>query len=194
MVLETKKEKSKNPKNVNKYYNNNIEVPKLSKNPRIKSSKFNNNIKQKHDTAYNCQNDAPKNFISNNQNTTKLTLLQQNIQGLNSKIDEFLISLPSKTPQIICLTEHQLTKEQISNINLGEYILGAASSRQLLKYGGTCIYVSKDIEFTIINLEQTNQEKDIETCALKIHLASCSFIIMCMYRAPTGNTLYFLNQ
>ena len=101
MVLETKKEKSKNPKNVNKYYNNNIEVHKLSKNPRIKSSKFNNNIKQKHDTAYNCQNYTPKNFISNNQNTTKLTLLHQNIRGLNSKTDGFLISLPSKTPQMI---------------------------------------------------------------------------------------------
>jgi hypothetical protein len=62
------------------------------------------------------------------------------------------------------------------------------------KQGGVCIYVSNDIQFSTINLEQYNREKDLEICALKICIPSNSFIILCIYRSPTGNFNYFLNQ
>ena len=45
-----------------------------------------------------------------------------------------------------------------------------------------------------INLEQYNREKDLEICALKIRIPSNSLIIICIYRSPTGNFNYFLNQ
>jgi len=40
----------------------------------------------------------------------------------------------------------------------------------------------------------TKKEKDFESCALKISLSSKCFIIIGIYRAPTGNFTYFLNQ
>jgi hypothetical protein len=52
-------------------------------------------------------------------NTTKFMLLHQNIWGIFNKIDEFLISLSSNAPHVICLTEHHLMTEQIGNANLG---------------------------------------------------------------------------
>ena len=56
------------------------------------------------------------------------------------------------------------------------------------------IYVSKDIQFHTINLDQFNSEKDIEICALRLSLASSSYTIICIYRSPSGDFNYFLNQ
>jgi len=72
-------------------------------------------------------------------------LLHPNIRGIFKKIDEFLISLSSNALQVICLTEHHLMTEEIGNVNLGQYTLGALFCRQIYKHGGVCIYVSKDI-------------------------------------------------
>jgi len=73
--------------------------------------------------------------------------------GLYNKTDEFLIALYPITPQVICLTQHHLTTEQISTITLDQYTLGASFCRQTYKHGGTCIYVSKDIQFHAIRHE-----------------------------------------
>jgi hypothetical protein len=39
-----------------------------------------------------------------------------------------------------------------------------------------------------------SSEKDIEICAVKLHILSCTFIIITVYRTPTGNIAYFLNN
>jgi hypothetical protein len=121
-------------------------------------------------------------------------LLHQNISGITNKTDEFLISLSPKVHQIICLTEDHLKYEQIGNLILGQYTLGAAFCRQTYRQGGACIYISKDTEFSTINLEQHKKEKDLEICALKIQLLTNTFTIICIYRSPTGNFTYFLHQ
>jgi len=97
-------------------------------------------------------------------------------------------------PQVICLTEHHLMTEKIGNVNLGQYTLGASFCRQIYKHRSACFYVSKDIQFSTINVDQYNKEKDLEICALKLCLLSSSFTIICIYRTPTGSLKYFLNQ
>jgi exonuclease III len=72
--------------------------------------------------------------------------------------------------------------------------LGAQFCRQSYKQGGVSIYVSKDIQFNTVNLDQYNREKDLEICALKIHLLPNSLAVICIYRYPIGNFTYFLNQ
>ena len=84
--------------------------------------------------------------------------------------------------------------EETGNVNLGQYALGATFCRQTYKHGGVCIYVSKDIQFNAINLDQYNKEKDLEICTLKLCLLSSSVTVICIYRFPTGNFTYFLNQ
>jgi hypothetical protein len=37
-------------------------------------------------------------------------------------------------------------------------------------------------------------EKDTEICAVKLHVLSHSIIIITVYRYPTGNIVYFLNN
>ena len=50
---------------------------------------------------------------------------------MSNKIDEFLISLSSNAPQVICLTEHHLMTEQIENVNLGQHTSGVSFCRQI---------------------------------------------------------------
>jgi len=72
-----------------------------------------------------------------------------------------------------------LGTEEIGNINLSQYTLGATFSKQTYRHGGVCIFVHKNIQFHSINLDQYNREKDLEICT---------------YRSPTGNFSYFLDQ
>jgi hypothetical protein len=37
-------------------------------------------------------------------------------------------------------------------------------------------------------------ERDLEICALNICLLSYNLTVICIYRSPTGNFIYFLNQ
>jgi hypothetical protein len=118
----------------------------------------------------------------------------QNIRGISNKTDEFLNSLSPNAPQVICLTEHPLRTEEIGNVNLRQYTLGATFCRQTYKHGGVCIFVPRNIQFHTINLDQYNKEKDLEICALKLHILSNSFTIICIYRSPNRKFLLFFKS
>jgi hypothetical protein len=47
---------------------------------------------------------------------------------------------------------------------------------------------------TNINMNSYSNEKDIEICAAKLHILSHTIIIIIVYRSPTGNITYFLNN
>ena len=84
--------------------------------------------------------------------------------------------------------------EEISNVNVSQFTLGASFCRQTYSHGGVCILVSRNIQFYTTNLVQYNKQKDFEICALKLHKLPNSFTIICIYRSPTVNFPYFLNQ
>jgi hypothetical protein len=77
-------------------------------------------------------------------------------------------------------------------VKLDQYTLGASSCRQTYKYGGTCIYVLKDIQFHTIDLGQFNSEKDLEICALRLSLAPNSFTIICIFQKHRKNTFQMI--
>ena len=118
----------------------------------------------------------------------------QNIRGLANKTDEFLISLSPNIPHVLCLTEHHLRIEEINNVYLDQYTLGAYFCRQTYKQGGVSIYVSEEIQYNTINLDQYIKEKYYEACALKLQVLSNNLVIICIYRCPRGKFSYFLNQ
>ena len=124
--------------------------------------------------------------INNHNNTfcnskpTNFKILHQNIRGLFHKTDEFLNSITSTSPHVLCLTEHHLRTEEIEMINLTHYVLGAQYCRHSYKQGGVSVFVSRDIQFHPIDLNTFNKEKDFEICALKIDLHQINFIITCI--------------
>ena len=121
-------------------------------------------------------------------------MFHQNIRGLTHKIDEFLLSLSCINPQVLCVTEHHLRPDEINNIHMRQYTLGIYFCRRIYKHGGVSIFVSKNIRFQEIDLTQYVKEKDFEVCALNLQVASIHLLIICLYRSPTGDYTYFLNQ
>jgi hypothetical protein len=63
-------------------------------------------------TTINNNNNNNRKNLNNNQDLT-LNIYHQNICGLQSKINELVLSLSQEFPQIFCIPEHHLKKSQI---------------------------------------------------------------------------------
>ena len=88
----------------------------------------------------NCVNQRNHTHITNNcfsnaSKTKSLRIMHQNIRGIAHKVEEFLTSITLTTPQVICLSEHHLRKEEINSICLEQYTLGAHFCRRTYKQG-----------------------------------------------------------
>ena len=73
----------------------------------------------------------------------KLIVLHQNICSLKNKVTELevLLSTELKHVDILCLTEHWQSDQNISCINIGGFRLVSAFCRSTSKHGGSDIYV-----------------------------------------------------
>ena len=147
---------------------------------------MNNCIHKDHDQTDNKS-------ILNKRNKNTFTVFLQNICGLLNKKEELLNSLTKHSPQIICVSEHHLNDEELEG-TLHSYTVGAKFCRRMHKYGGVCIFVQNNIYYTTLNMDRYSNEKDIEICAVKLHISLHTIITVTVYRSPTGNIDYFLNN
>ena len=76
---------------------------------------------------------------------SNLKLLHQYLWGFYNKRDEFLNSLSSNSPQVICITERHSKMEELVNVNSGYYTLGAFFCRQTWR----CMYSCSKKRFSI---------------------------------------------
>jgi len=119
-------------------------------------------------------------------------IFHQNIRGLNSnKLEELSISLSAYLPHTVCFTEHHLGINEVDTIVLANYRLGAKFCRNKFKNGGVCIYTHDSIHSTNINLNEFCKEKDLEICAVKLHIPSYEICVITIYSSPSGNFQYF---
>jgi len=63
-----------------------------------------------------------------------------------------------------------------------------------LQRGGVCIFVRKDPNFNKIDISHTCREKDLEICAVELEIEVSKLIVLCIYRAPTGDFNQFLKK
>jgi exonuclease III len=102
--------------------------------------------------------------------------------------------LSANPPHTICLTEHHLDVNEIDTIVLANYSLGAKFCRNALKNGGVSIFTHGSIHSTNINLNKFCKEKDLEICAVKLHLPCHKICIITIYRSRSGNFQYFIDN
>lgn len=126
---------------------------------------------------------------------TSLILVHQNIGGLASKFTEFssLLCMENINPQFLCFSEHHMSNSNLCFINIKNYNLGASFCHRIYQKGGVCIYVGKDVSYKSLNVTRYCEEKILETCAIQMDSMINQIIIMCVYRAPCGSFLKFLN-
>jgi len=142
--------------------------------------------------VYSLENDTNTNKLTNSKNLFKI--FHQNIRGLKSKVDELSNSLFPDYPNIMCLTEHHLKDYEIDNLPIHQFKLGSKFCIHKFKNGGVCILVHEDLDFFSISLDKYCKEKDIEVCAVRLKITPIQFIILAIYRSPSGNFTNFLKN
>jgi len=115
-----------------------------------------------------------------------LLLIHQNIRGLSNKINEFtsMLTLEHINPQVICFSEHHMSKSNLNLLNISNYNLSTGFCRQTNKKEGVCIYVREDICYRSLDLSRYCEEKNHEACAIQIRSINNLQIIICIYRSP----------
>jgi hypothetical protein len=81
-----------------------------------------------------------------------------------------------------------------SNVNIEGYSIGAQFYRVLYEKGGVITYVHNSLKFTNIDLSEYCKEKDIEICAVKLTIHSLNMTLITIYRFPSGNFTFFLQN
>jgi len=94
---------------------------------------------------------------------------------------------------LICLTDHHLSKQTLSLIDLENYSLGSSYSHILNQGGSVCIYIRTDTEYSIFDVSQNCIEKYLELCVAQINSKYCHIVTICIYRSPTRKCSPFLN-
>ena len=97
-------------------------------------------------------------------------------------------------PQILRFTEHHAHCEELQQIFMNDYKLATYFCRTSYAKGGACIYVHKSLKFGSVDIENYCKEKDLEACAAKLTLNSTHICIITIYRAPSGNFTFFINN
>jgi hypothetical protein len=77
---------------------------------------------------------------------------------------------------------------------LESYNLGDGYCRSLYEKGGVCILVHEKLKFARIDLTEFCNDKDLEVCAVKVYLNSRRICIIAIYRAPSGNFDFFIEE
>jgi hypothetical protein len=93
-----------------------------------------------------------------------LLLIHQNIRCLTSKINDFtsMLTLEHINPQIICFSEHHMSKSNLNLLNISNYNMSTGFCRQTYKKGGVCIYVREDICYRSLDLSRYCEEKNMK--------------------------------
>ena len=94
---------------------------------------------------------------------------------------------------IICLTEHHLRDHEIDIMSIPQYKLGAKYCRLNLKYGSVSIYILDSLTCDNVNLINYSKEQDLEIWSIKLRTQPKNIILICIFRAPSGNFNNFLD-
>ena len=85
-----------------------------------------------------------------------------------------------------------MSESNLCLINIENCNLSTSFCCHIYQKGGVCLYVRKDICYKSLDLNRYCEEKNLEICAVQIESMTNQLIILCVYRAPSGNFHQFL--
>lgn len=99
----------------------------------------------------------------------------------------------NKKPDLICLSEHWMKKEEEIFIRIEGYKLGCSFARLSMKHGGACIFGREDLHLEEeTNIVQRSVEGIIECAAV---VAKClRLLVVCVYRRGLGSFETFIDK
>ena len=72
--------------------------------------------------------------------------------------------------------------------------MGTKFGRRTHKCRGVRIFLHDNMHCTNINMDRHSNKKETEICAVKLHILTRNIIIITIYRFPTVNITYILNN
>lgn len=92
---------------------------------------------------------------------------------------------------IICLNEHWLNSEEICYYVPDDFVLADSFTRSS-SYGGSSIYLRKNMSFKCIDISAFCQEFICEGSAVRV--SDWNIIILCIYRTPDSSFRLFIDN
>jgi hypothetical protein len=74
-----------------------------------------------------------------------------------------------------------------------DYVLACSYCRETSLAGGVCILINQRLKHTAIALGSFCHEKTFEACAVKLSSESLEIVVICIYRAPSGDLVHFFS-
>ncbi|KAG5858507.1 hypothetical protein JTB14_030958 [Gonioctena quinquepunctata] len=122
-----------------------------------------------------------------------IKVLDANVRSLRNKIDELEAFIADKQIDIICLTEHWMSEDEITTTQIQGYRLAAFSARLQTTGGGPCIFIKDSISFSTIHFGfNLNVEKCIQYCC--VCLKDFNINILALYHSSSGPLDTFLGS
>ena len=83
---------------------------------------------------------------------------------------------------MIYITEHHLKDFEMNMMTIEYYKLGDKFCRRQYENSVACVFVHESLEFDCVSTHHTCKEKDLEICAVKLHLPKIKIVIITIYR------------
>lgn len=129
--------------------------------------------------------------MSNNQN---LRIAHINVRSLIAGFGEFVDIVLSEGFDIIAVTETWLTPDILNNITSIPGFTFYRQDRGMGRGGGVGVYVSKKLNVQIIDDIDITPSAHLEHIWLKVKLKTKTLVLGNIYRPPSGNLNFFINQ
>lgn len=96
---------------------------------------------------------------------------------------------------VMCVSEHWKTKEQLSNYGVENFVLASSFCRGLNEHGGTAIYCHKSVKWRVLGrLENWSIPRIFECSAIEVQHGRLTVNVICLYRPPSVELTSFLER
>lgn len=112
-------------------------------------------------------------------------------------MDAFNHFLGQFNPNIVVITEHQKSYDDLILYKLTDFDLISCFCRKKFKSGGVAVYSKSNLISYVTGIEEIQDlslELHIEVGAIKIEISGLTIIVLGIYRSPVGNIDTFFNR
>lgn len=114
-------------------------------------------------------------------------IFHQNVQHLSSKLEILKIHIAEIKPEILTLSEHKMSGDEISLLHIPGYKLSSFYTRSSYLGGGVMILTQNQVKCKTIVMPAIQEllvDKEFECCLSEISISNFVFILGCIYRSP----------
>lgn len=104
-----------------------------------------------------------------------------------SRLDSLSLTLEELNPNLVALSEHKISKDEIDRVNISNYRVCAHFARENTGGGGVMILAKNCVlvqEISSAKYLSLLEEKILEFFIVKFKTNEFSFILVCIYRSP----------